>query len=475
MNFKKALIALGFLMTLQAPVLFAQTTDMIESVETAEVNKNVSFNVVGPATTDTENQFIWDFGDGSAGSGLSIPHTFIKPGHYEISVTIKNEQVTSPKISKTLFVYDQIQTFLVNKQTNNQELFALSKALQQKHIHIQFLNIEDEWNHEEVLLLEKSQFVFTNIPPSGLVATANNAYLKDSTLVTVTDHPLHTLERLSKTSFSNIGAAKIILTQSAALTQDGQNPSLLEAQNDAELSGILINRELPMIQVDTQERVGFGNFTLAITNYLRSKGIEDISLFLLLSIPIIVTLISFFRQFVGIATLGLYAPMVFTLIFLIVGAVAGSVTFVLVVFFSILLQRVLHKIRVMYVPKMAMILIGLTLVMLGGLFMSVYFDLDTIIGIEIFPLIFLVTMGERFISLKLERGLKSASILYFETILVAMIIYVALITSKEYILAYPEIIFLMIPINYLIGKWTGLRISELLRFRELIDTIEQDS
>ncbi|MBP6085151.1 hypothetical protein KA517_02845, partial [Candidatus Gracilibacteria bacterium] len=61
MNFKKALIALGFLMTLQAPLLFAQTTDMIESVETAEVNKNVSFNVVGPATTDTENQFIWDF------------------------------------------------------------------------------------------------------------------------------------------------------------------------------------------------------------------------------------------------------------------------------------------------------------------------------------------------------------------------------------------------------------------------------
>ncbi|MBP6084900.1 hypothetical protein KA517_01540 [Candidatus Gracilibacteria bacterium] len=56
-----------------------------------------------------------------------------------------------------------------------------------------------------------------------------------------------------------------------------------------------------------------------------------------------------------------------------------------------------------------------------------------------------------------------------------MIIYLVLVSSKEYILAYPEIIFLMIPINYLIGKWTGLRISELLRFRELIDTIEQDS
>ncbi len=214
---------------------------------------------------------------------------------------------------------------------------------------------------------------------------------------------------------------------------------------------------------------------LAITNYLRSKGTPDWTLFLLLSIPFIATLISFARQFIGIATLGIYTPTVFTIIFLLIGGFTGSVTFIIIAALSILLQKVLQRVRIMYIPKVAMILMFTSIILLGLLALGAYFNYNLIISIDIFPVILLLTMGERFISLKLERGLRSATFLFAETIVVALVIYMILGHTREAILAYPETVFLMIPINYLIGKWTGLRLSEILRFRELIDTAEQDT
>jgi len=37
--------------------------------------------------------------------------------------------------------------------------------------------------------------------------------------------------------------------------------------------------------------------------------------------------------------------------------------------------------------------------------------------------------------------------------------------------AYPWIILLSVPINIFLGKWTGLRLSEYLRFKEVIKKI----
>ncbi len=482
-------LLLGFLTLLFiAPVTYSATNipeptapstlrPVIDSVDFIEVSKNILFD--GSRSIEDQNvinaRFLWDFGDQSGGSGAEITHNYEEPGEYIVALTIQYAGETQ-SIEKSVFVYTQAQTILVTKNHNQQELQTLITTLKEKTILARIIVLDEEISQDDQNFIEKSTFIFSLAKPADLVISKYPNLLKDKTLIIISNDNLTTLERLSKNSFANIGAQKIILTNTDSLMpKDSNVRSMAETTNPTELIGILTDRKVAFIQVDTQERIGITNFMLAITNYLRQHGVPDVTLFLLLSIPLIATFITFCRQFVGIATLGIYTPMVFTVTFLIIGGIIGSGAFIVIALTSVVLRKIMNKIRVMYVPKMAMLLIGTTLVMIGMFVLASIFKLEALIKVDIFPLILLLIMGERFISLQLERGFKAASFLFIETILVALVTYFLLEWQHVNILAYPEIILLMIPLNYLIGKWTGLRLSELLRFRDLLDTAEQET
>lgn len=470
-------LSLCFIVPVEAATVIAQPKAVIDSPEAGEINKNVLFEASRSTGTVDNTQYLWDFGDQSVGSGPDIFHTYTKPGLYTVTLTINNGSISSEpaKATKQLFVYNEVQTLLINSADDEAQTQKLIENLKQKNVYLHLLNFDSEWTSEDEQFLRRSAFVFTYLHPSELVSDLKHEALSQSTLVIISSENLQTLERLSRTSFSSIGANKIILAPSASIEEGLNTQSILEASNLAELTGLLTNKKLSFIEVNTQETIGIRNFMLAITNYLRSKGTPDWTLFLLLSIPFIATIISFTRQFIGLATLGIYTPTVFTIIFLLIGGFIGSTTFIIIAVLSIVLQKLLQRVRIMYIPKVAMILMLTSMILVGLLALGAYFNYNLIVSIDIFPVILLLTMGERFVSLKLERGLKSASLLFIETIAVALVIYLILGHTREAILAYPETIFLLIPLNYLIGKWTGLRLSEILRFRELIDTAEQDT
>jgi len=44
---------------------------------------------------------------------------------------------------------------------------------------------------------------------------------------------------------------------------------------------------------------------------------------------------------------------------------------------------------------------------------------------------------------------------------------------KNLMLTYPELIFFIFVINVLLGKWTGLRVLEYVRFREILRHMEE--
>ena len=448
---------------------------VIDSADSVEVNKNILFD--GSRSIEdksvTNIRFLWDFGDNTVDSGVEIAHTYEEPGEYNVTLSIQYAGQTQ-QVQKSVFVFKQAQSILITQDYEKSDLEKLISNLKQKSISARIITLSESLSQDDQSFIEKSTFIFSTAKPADLVTSKYPTLLKNKTLVIISDDNLTTLERLSKNSFASIGAEKILLTNIEALMpQEAETMSVAEATNLTELNGILTTRKIAFVQVETQERIGITNFMLAITNYLRRNGVPDITLFLLLSIPIIATIITFFRQFVGIATLGIYTPMVFTLTFLIIGGIIGSSTFIVIAGVSIILRQIMNKIRLMYVPKMAMILIGTTLAVIGLFVASAFFNVRAFIEVDIFPLILLLTMGERFISLQLERGMRAASFLFLETIIVALIIYLLLEWQRVNIVAYPEIILLMIPLNFFIGQWTGLRLSELLRFRDLLDTAEQ--
>lgn len=450
---------------------------VIDSTNNIEVNKNTLFDASRSVvdTTITDTSFLWDFGDQSGGSGKEIIHTYNKPGIYTVTLRIiQAEKNTS--VQKDIFVYESAQSLLTDQFHNTEKLTAVTQNLRKQNILAHIFPINSLLDNNDIEAITASTFVFALTEPGELVRSDIQQALRNKTLILLADGNLQVLERLSRNSFTSVGAAKIVLTNTHALIPNSDTEtSILEARNAAELSGIMTNRQIPFTEVNTQEHIGLNNFMLAIINFLRLHGMPDSSLFLLLCIPFIVTIISFFRQVIGIATLGIFIPTVFTIIFLVIGGLIGGITFVLIAAVTILLRKVLRKVRVMYVPKMAMVLIGITVVIISLFILATIFNYQDFINIDILPLIFLVTLGERFISLQLERGFRVATMLFFETIIVSLVAYLLLDSQKTVILAYPEITLLMLPLNYILGKWTGLRVSELLRFRELIDGAQRET
>lgn len=207
-------------------------------------------------------------------------------------------------------------------------------------------------------------------------------------------------------------------------------------------------------------------FLTHTVNYLINQGVppQDIVLFLML--PIIIFIVCFFRQIFGIKTFGIYIPSILTLIFLILGIKGGLILFLVILSLAFLVKLILKKIRLVYFCRMALIL---TLVVLVFFVFQTHFQKDGFSPFSVFPVLVMILLVERFIGVWVEYGKKQALILTLGTLVISCFCFwaVNLEGLKNIILKYPEIILLTLPLNFLLGRWTGLRLTEYFRFREV--------
>jgi hypothetical protein len=224
-------------------------------------------------------------------------------------------------------------------------------------------------------------------------------------------------------------------------------------------------------------------------NYLIDSGIPANTVILILMLPVIATIVAFMKQIVGITTFGVYTPSIITLTFWILGLKFGILTLLVIFLVGTGVRIALSKFRLLYIPKMAVVLSTVALAIFALLIISIRFDLfdAQFFSLSIFPMLILSTLTEKFVNAQSGKGFKKAIILVLETLLVSIIAYIVIggeidliFTQKSwrflqsFILAYPEIILLFIIINIFLGKWTGLKILEYVRFREVLRHVEEE-
>jgi hypothetical protein len=133
-------------------------------------------------------------------------------------------------------------------------------------------------------------------------------------------------------------------------------------------------------------------------------------------------------------------------------------------------RYVLRRFRLLYLPRVAITLTVISLAMLGILVLGGYFQRTGWAAASIFPLLIMITISEKFVAAQIEKGTKTALILAGETLIVSLIGY-SLISWPDFVrllLTAPWIVLLTLPVNIFLGKWTGLRFSEYLRFAKIL-------
>lgn len=217
---------------------------------------------------------------------------------------------------------------------------------------------------------------------------------------------------------------------------------------------------------------GFIEFAVA-------QGVPISTVTLILMLPLVVTIIAFFRQIIGIKAFGIYTPALVTFAFLAIGLEAASTIkgsqygiaiFVTVIAIGTLVRIVLKKFRLLYLPRVAIMITIVSLSTLAMLIGGGLFQRTGLASVSIFPILIMITLVEKFVSTQIEKGARTAVVLSIETLVISLICYfiVSWPSLIVFIQSYPWVVLLTVVINVMLGKWTGLRLSEYFRFNEVI-------
>jgi len=101
--------------------------------------------------------------------------------------------------------------------------------------------------------------------------------------------------------------------------------SLLERLRDGDIDNKLVGLHT------TRELSGFRpwNFLSYFVGYMVDGGMPMNTIYLILVLPVIATIIAFFRQVVGFKALGIYTPSIITVSFLVTGLKYGIIIFLI--------------------------------------------------------------------------------------------------------------------------------------------------
>ncbi len=212
-----------------------------------------------------------------------------------------------------------------------------------------------------------------------------------------------------------------------------------------------------------------------LINFFIEQGVPLETVVLLLMLPVVVTLIAFFRQIVGIKAFGIYTPAIVTFAFLAVPQLRyGVVVFVSVILVGMLMRFVLKSFRILYLPRVAITLSVIAFSILFLLGLGGYFQRTGLASVTIFPILIMITIVEKFVVVQIEKGNKAAVILAVETLVISLAGYYLASWPMliKGIIAFPWLILITIPINIFLGKWDGLRLTEYVRFWEVLKNLK---
>lgn len=202
-----------------------------------------------------------------------------------------------------------------------------------------------------------------------------------------------------------------------------------------------------------------------------SLGIPANTIFLILLTPILALMVSFVRVVIGLTTLDMLVPIALAFVFVAIGVAIGVMILITIFLASYLSKMLLKKMRIMFYPKRSLSILFLSIFVFAALTVSLFFDLDRILSVSIFPILILMLLGDSIVSVQLTKSMSETLTITTTTILLGLAGYMLAVSEavRDMLILYPEIVLLTIPLNLLIGRYFGLRLMEYFRFNNLSD------
>jgi hypothetical protein len=250
--------------------------------------------------------------------------------------------------------------------------------------------------------------------------------------------------------------------------------SIARGRNVRDLNyAFLIEKTLPEDAADGAE-LSAASATLrrafrAVSLFMLPPHQQRYAEFLLL-LPVAALIVCVFRNLIGLNSFGTFAPALVALAFRDLHSLPGLLVFASILLVGWLIRRVLDSYHLLQVPRVAVMLSIVVALLIGTLVAANLGNLPATEFIPFFPLVILTGMIERFWTLETEDSTASSFKTLASTLFIATSIALLLnLPGLAYhLFCFPEMLGIVIAMQLLIGRYTGYRFTELLRFREFL-------
>jgi len=465
------------------------------------VGRNVLFDGSGSTgPTDKVLTYTWDFGDGQQFQGIDASHIYAQAGTYKAKLTLTDGTITSHDTVLVSVAEDVVLLITDDESIDRDKLKYYREYAQRngtllvtvKTKHDSNLDYVTSRNIAEQLIASTDDLIQSKIivvwtqgnvgldalsevgrilSTSGTESSSNLSFSQKA-IVRLDSKPANqTIARLAQNTFNTLLPNYVLLTTSSAFETILSNPSvdtvteqLKSKQINYELIGLHSQRAL--------DKITPFNFLSYGINNLINHGVSQDTVFLLLILPVVATIISFGRQVIGVKAFGIYVPSMMTLTFVVTQLRYGLFIFFVLLATATITRIAVRRLRLLYLPRMAIVLTIVCFSIFVMLLSAQTIHLPGLLSISIFPVLVMIMLTEKFVDAQIEQGNKGAIILTIETLILAIVSYeiVTWSTFQTLLLAYPEAVLFTVVINVLLGRFSGLRVVEYFRFRKLLKT-----
>ncbi|MCA9376325.1 hypothetical protein H6763_03305 [Candidatus Nomurabacteria bacterium] len=220
-----------------------------------------------------------------------------------------------------------------------------------------------------------------------------------------------------------------------------------------------------------------------ITTWITQHGVTEQMLILLLFIPIIATIVNLSRYLIGFKTLGIYAPMTLSFAYIFTGIRFGLLVTLAVILSTLLTYSLLKKIRMHYLSRITINYILISVLVVGVIVLNdvspislttEHHDATTIPPLGV---ILIATLSDFFIKQYVKKDFLNSARSLGETVLVGIAGWLALRSPQlqQFVLNNVWIFLILLLVNLGLGKYTGMRFKDLLRFEQILKNDKSSS
>ena len=217
---------------------------------------------------------------------------------------------------------------------------------------------------------------------------------------------------------------------------------------------------------DENTKAGFLEYSLYSLPLVTQQAFQ-----IILLIPIGVLVILVLRNLIGIQTLGTFTPVLISLAFRETQLGFGIVLFTIITALGLSLRSYLEHLKLQMLPRLSVVLTFVVVLIAAISLFSHKLGLERGLSVSLFPMVILTMTIERMSIVWEERGPTEAIQQGLGSLLVAALCFSVMDIEvlKHLFFVFPELLLWLLAITLLLGRYSGYRLLELLRFKTLAD------